>query len=162
MPWTSLLPHTATPKNEGSLEPFMRIVLAMLGVLDLLHGCVHWLAPESGAGSIAGMDLSTSSAPNIVYLLAAAGISQACLGSRLPVRRSSRAPFSGRDIPSRSTEERGTFVYRICDQTTGRPNTRPLSAYDNVRDCRRNCLAVASANFGVVAGVSINRNHLRR
>ncbi len=38
----------------------------------------------------------------------------------------------------------------------------PLSAYDNVRDCRRNCLAVASANFGVVASVSINRNHSRR
>ncbi len=70
------LPHTATPKDDGSLEPLMRIVLAMLGVLNLLYGCVHWLAPESGAGSIAGMDLSTSSAPNIVYLLAAAGISQ--------------------------------------------------------------------------------------
>jgi hypothetical protein len=70
------LPQTATPKDDGSLEPFMRIVLAMLGVLNLLYGCVQWVAPESGAGSIAGMDLSTSSAPNIVYLLAAAGISQ--------------------------------------------------------------------------------------
>jgi hypothetical protein len=38
------------------------------------------VAPESGAGSIAGMDLSTSSAPNIVYLLAAAGISQVAWG----------------------------------------------------------------------------------
>ena len=74
------LPQTATPKDDGSLEPFMRIVLAMLGVLDLLHGCVHWVAPESAAGSIAGMDLSTSSAPNIVYLLAAAGISQVAWG----------------------------------------------------------------------------------
>ena len=43
------LQHTATLKDEGSLEPFMRIVLAMLGVLNLLHGCVHWVAPESGA-----------------------------------------------------------------------------------------------------------------
>jgi hypothetical protein len=74
------LQHTAMPKDEGSLEPLMRIVLAMLGVLNLLQGCVHWLAPESGAGSIAGMDLSTSSAPNIVYLLAAAGINQAAWG----------------------------------------------------------------------------------
>jgi hypothetical protein len=74
------LPQTATPKDDGSLEPFMRIVLAMLGVLNLLYGCVHWVAPESGAGSIAGMDLSTSSAPNIVYLLAAAGISQVAWG----------------------------------------------------------------------------------
>jgi hypothetical protein len=75
-----LLPHTATPKDDGSLEPLMRIVLAMLGVLNLLYGCVHWVTPESGAGSIAGMDLSTSSAPNIVYLLAAAGISQVAWG----------------------------------------------------------------------------------
>ena len=74
------LPHTATLKDEGSLEPFMRIILAMLGVLDFLQGCVQLVAPESGAGSIAGMDLSTSSAPNIVYLLAAAGISQVAWG----------------------------------------------------------------------------------
>jgi hypothetical protein len=74
------LSQTATPKDDGSLEPLMRIVLAMLGVLNLLYGCVHWVAPESGAGSIAGMDLGTSSAPNIVYLLAAAGISQVAWG----------------------------------------------------------------------------------
>jgi hypothetical protein len=74
------LSQTATPKDDGSLEPLMRIVLAMLGVLNLLYGCVHWVAPESGAGSIAGMDLGTSSVPNIVYLLAAAGISQVAWG----------------------------------------------------------------------------------
>jgi hypothetical protein len=74
------LPHTATPKDEGLLEPFMRIVLVMLGLVNLLHGWVQWLAPESGAGSIAGMGLSTSSAPNIVYLLAAAGVSQLAWG----------------------------------------------------------------------------------
>jgi hypothetical protein len=53
----------------------------MLGVLNLLRGGVHWLAPESGAGSIAGMDLSTSSAPNIIFLLAAGGISQFAWGA---------------------------------------------------------------------------------
>jgi hypothetical protein len=74
------LQHTATPKDEGSLEPFMRIVLAILGVLNLLYGGVHWLAPESSAGSMAGMDLSTSSAPNIIFLLAADGISQFAWG----------------------------------------------------------------------------------
>ncbi len=74
------LQSTAAPKDEASLEPFMRTVLAMLGVLNLLHGGVQWLAPESGAGSIAGMDLSTSSAPNIVYLLAGAGINQFAWG----------------------------------------------------------------------------------
>ena len=74
------LQSSAPQKDEGSLEPFMRFVLAMLGVLNLLRGGVHWLAPESGAGSIAGMDLSTSSAPNIIFLLAAGGISQFAWG----------------------------------------------------------------------------------
>ena len=75
------LPHTATLKDEESLEPFMRIVLAMLGILNLLRGGVHWLAPKSGAGSFAGMDLSTSSASNIIFLLAAGGISQFAWGA---------------------------------------------------------------------------------
>jgi hypothetical protein len=52
----------------------------MLGGLNLLRGGVHWLAPNSGAGSTAGMDLTTSSAPNIIFLLAADGISQFAWG----------------------------------------------------------------------------------
>ena len=74
------LQNSAAPKDEGSLESFMRIVLMILGGLNLLRGGVHWLAPESGAGSMAGMDLSTSSAPNIIFLLAADGISQFAWG----------------------------------------------------------------------------------
>ena len=74
------LQNSAVPRDEASLEPFMRIVLAMLGVLNLLRGGVQWLAPDSGAGSMAGMVLSTSSAPNIIFLLAADGISQFAWG----------------------------------------------------------------------------------
>lgn len=67
-------------KEEGSLEPLMMIILAVLGVMNLLRGAVHWVAPDSGAG-IAGIDLSGSSAPNIIYLLAAEGISQFAWGA---------------------------------------------------------------------------------
>ena len=71
----------AARKEEGSLEPFMMIVLVVLGIINLLRGGVHWVAPDSAAVSIAGMDLGTSSAPNIIFLLATDGISQFAWGA---------------------------------------------------------------------------------
>jgi hypothetical protein len=59
----------------------MMIILVVLGIINFLRGGVHWLVPDSGAGSIAGMDLSTSSAPNIIFLLAADGIGQFAWGA---------------------------------------------------------------------------------
>lgn len=73
--------QSQTAKEEGSLEPLMMIILAVLGVINLLRGAVHWVAPDSGAGSIAGLDLSSSSAPNIIFLLATDGISQFAWGA---------------------------------------------------------------------------------
>jgi hypothetical protein len=69
------------PQDAGSLEPFMMIILTVLGVINLLRGAVHWVAPDSGAGSIAGMDLTSSSSLNIVFLLATDGISQFAWGA---------------------------------------------------------------------------------
>ena len=75
------LQSSASPRGEGSLEPFMMIILVVLGIINFLRGCVHWLVPDSGAGSIAGMALNTSSAPNIIFLLAADGIGQFAWGA---------------------------------------------------------------------------------
>ena len=75
------LQSSASPRGEVSLEPFMMIILVVLGIINFLRGGVHWLVPDSGAGSIAGMDLSTSSAPNIIFLLAADGIGQFAWGA---------------------------------------------------------------------------------
>ena len=52
-----------------------QIVLALVALLNLGRGAFHALAPDSGAGSVAGLDLSTN-AQTIIFLLASVGISQ--------------------------------------------------------------------------------------
>jgi hypothetical protein len=51
-------------------------VLLALGFIDLGRGGFHWLAPDSGAGVVAGMNLSFPNARDVVFLLALNGISQ--------------------------------------------------------------------------------------
>jgi hypothetical protein len=51
-------------------------VLLALGIVDLGRGGFHWLAPDSGAGIVAGMNLSYPNARDVVFLLAVDGISQ--------------------------------------------------------------------------------------
>jgi hypothetical protein len=38
----------------------------------------HWLALDSGAGIVAGMNLSYPNSPDVVFLLATDGIGQIC------------------------------------------------------------------------------------
>lgn len=52
------------------------ITLLALGLIDLGRGGFHWLAPDSGAGVVAGMNLSYPNARDVVFLLALDGISQ--------------------------------------------------------------------------------------
>jgi len=63
-----------------SAQPLPVAVLGLLGAIDLARGSFHWLVPDSGAGIVAGMDLHNAGAPNIVFLLAADGISQIAWG----------------------------------------------------------------------------------
>jgi hypothetical protein len=51
------------------------VALSLVALLNLGRGAFHALAPDSGAGSVAGLDLSTN-AQTIIYLLAAIGVSQ--------------------------------------------------------------------------------------
>jgi hypothetical protein len=51
-------------------------VLFALGLVDLGRGGFHWLAPDSGAGIVAGMSLSYPNARDVVFLLALDGIGQ--------------------------------------------------------------------------------------
>jgi hypothetical protein len=44
--------------------------------MDLGRGGFHWLAPDSGAGVVAGMNLSYPNARDVVFLLALDGIGQ--------------------------------------------------------------------------------------
>ena len=54
-------------------------VLFGLGLFNVIRGTFHWLSPDSGAGSVAGFDLSSNGAA-ITYLLAVAGVAQLTFG----------------------------------------------------------------------------------
>jgi uncharacterized protein (DUF1330 family) len=63
---------TAAPE----VSTVARLILAFIGVITILRGLFHWLAPDSGAGSVAGMDLSGDNRDDVIYLLGIAGIGQ--------------------------------------------------------------------------------------
>ncbi len=70
---TRLLP---APGDASCHVPgIARGVLAVLGALDLARGGIHLLAPDGGAGRIAGIDLARGG-DVIVMLFAVMGISQ--------------------------------------------------------------------------------------
>jgi len=55
---------------------FAEIILIIIGVINIARGLFHFLAPDSGAHSVAGMDISAASGGNIIYLLAVIGAFQ--------------------------------------------------------------------------------------
>jgi hypothetical protein len=66
--------------GSSATQRLQAIALAAFGVLDLARGGFHWLAPDSGAGIVAGMNLHNAGGTNIVFLLAAVGIEQVAWG----------------------------------------------------------------------------------
>ena len=69
-----LLPATASNTIHGMKLPVF--VFALLAVISTVRSCIHLLAPDSGAGSIAGMDLSVAGASSIVFAFALWGSAQ--------------------------------------------------------------------------------------
>ena len=57
------------------------IILLVLGASSFARGVLHYFAPDSGAGIIAGMDLSPANGADIIFLLGAAGSMQMALGA---------------------------------------------------------------------------------
>ena len=55
------------------------ITLALMGLINLGRGAIHAFAPDGGAHSIAGLDL-TSNAPTILALFASLGFTQMAKG----------------------------------------------------------------------------------
>ena len=51
-------------------------VFTVLAVLSTVRSCIHLLAPDGGAGSIAGMDLSVAGSNGIVFAFALWGSAQ--------------------------------------------------------------------------------------
>jgi hypothetical protein len=72
-----LLPAKIANTIRGSKIPFY--VFALYAVVSLVRSCIHLLAPDGGAGSIAGMDLSVAGADGIIFAFALWGSSQLIL-----------------------------------------------------------------------------------
>ena len=72
-----LLPAEIDNTLRGSKIPFY--VFALYAIVSLVRSCIHLLAPDGGAGGIAGMDLSVAGADGIVFAFALWGSSQLIL-----------------------------------------------------------------------------------
>ena len=69
-----LLPATADNTIRGSKLPFYAlIVVAAIGVV---RSCIHIFSADGGAGSIAGMNLTRSSANEVIFAFALWGSAQ--------------------------------------------------------------------------------------
>lgn len=69
-----LLPATADNNVQGQKLPVY--VFAALAVISTVRSCIHLLAPDGGAGSIAGVDLSVAGAGGIIFAFALWGSAQ--------------------------------------------------------------------------------------
>jgi len=69
-----LLPATADNKIRGAKAPVY--LFALLAIVSTVRSCIHLLAPDGGAASIAGMDLSVAGADGIVFAFALWGSAQ--------------------------------------------------------------------------------------
>src|SRR5262245_25286018 len=72
-----LLPPSTNDAYSGST--LSAYFLTLFGVLTVLPGCIHTFAPDGGAGTIAGLDLSQNGHV-IVALFAWAGATQIAFG----------------------------------------------------------------------------------
>lgn len=70
----TLLPATADNQVPGSRIPLY--VFTLLALVSTVRSCIHLLAPDGGAGSIAGMDLSVAGADGIIFSFALWGSAQ--------------------------------------------------------------------------------------
>ena len=92
--WQRLLPKTIDNRTNGRKLPV--IFFALYTLLSAVRSCIHLLAPDGGAGSIAGMDLSVEGAQGIVFAFALWGSAQLLLAIIQPVavwRYRSLIPF---------------------------------------------------------------------
>jgi len=72
-----LLPPSTNESYSGSM--LSAYFLTLFSVLTIVPGCIHTFAPDGGAGSIAGLDLSQNGRA-IIALFAWAGATQIAFG----------------------------------------------------------------------------------
>jgi hypothetical protein len=69
-----IFPSPADNNYQGS--KIASTVFLLLAVLGTVRSCIHLLSPDGGAGSIAGMDLSTAGADGIIFAFGLWGSAQ--------------------------------------------------------------------------------------
>jgi hypothetical protein len=69
-----LLPAKADNTIHGYKLPVY--IFALIAIISTVRSFIHLLAPDGGAGSIAGMDLSVSGASGIIFAFALWGSAQ--------------------------------------------------------------------------------------
>jgi hypothetical protein len=69
-----LLPEKADNSVRGMKLPV--VVFALITFISLVRSCIHLLAADGGAGSIAGMDLAVTGASGIIFAFALWGSAQ--------------------------------------------------------------------------------------
>jgi hypothetical protein len=74
------VPLLPPPDNDYRGSPVALWLLWLLVAVNAFRGCVHFLTEDSGAGRIAGIDLSQNGAV-IVHMLAVIGIDQLVWGA---------------------------------------------------------------------------------
>jgi len=72
-----LLPKQVDNRLRGSQIPLY--FFAAYAVVSTVRSCIHLLAPDGGAGSVAGMDLNVAGASGIVFAFALWGSAQLLL-----------------------------------------------------------------------------------
>src|SRR5215472_842765 len=72
-----LLPPSTNDAYSGALVS--AYFLTLFSVLTIVPGCIHTFAPDGGAGTIAGLDLSQNG-PVIIAVFAWAGATQIAFG----------------------------------------------------------------------------------
>jgi hypothetical protein len=69
-----IFPKTADNNYSGS--KIALYVFILLSFVSMIRSCIHLLAPDGGAGSIAGIDLANSGAKSIIFAFGLWGLSQ--------------------------------------------------------------------------------------
>jgi hypothetical protein len=89
-----LFPSTIDNNIHGSRLPI--IIFTLYAIVSTIRSCIHLFAPDGGAGSIAGMDLTVAGANEVIFAFALWGSSQlllALIQVLVVIRYRSLVPF---------------------------------------------------------------------
>jgi hypothetical protein len=76
--WIRIFPKQVD--NNFQSYKIAAIIFLLVTILTIIRSCIHILAPDGGAGSIAGIDVSVAGGSDIVSMFAFWGLSQLLMG----------------------------------------------------------------------------------